>query len=205
MTKTITRREAQAEIARYEMDLVLGHDNVPDVLEYRDEEAGQGESFLMRWVDDAGFGGTDAHRIHAGQVLTPRQLLDFARITAMDAILGNTDRHIGNYLVDDANDRVWAIDSGFGQATRVDGSSALRYMAMNLPSLTIEYDYEQVRLALVQAAEEAQSKLPELTKIADRRFGQGTSEIFERSLDRFQGQLSPDQWPSVLTYWRQSY
>lgn len=172
MTKRVSVREAQAEIARFEMDQVLGHDTVPDCAEYAAEQVEPGSVFMMRWVDEAGFAEEpDARRLGPRELLSPRQLRDFARITVMDAILGNTDRHLGNFLVDTKNDRVWAIDSGFGQLLRVDGRSAIAYLAGNLPSID-RYDPEALRQGLSAAAAEVRAKLPELEEVARRRFGQ---------------------------------
>lgn len=201
MTKAVAKREAQAELARYEMDQVLGHDTVPDVVEYGDEQHAPGSVFMMRWVDECGFGGEDVGRIEHGEKLTPRQLRDFARITVLDSITGNTDRHEGNYLVDRKNDRVWAIDSGFGQANDATGLSALRLLGYNLPGIKWDYDPAELRREFVAAAREVRAKLPQILEIAGRRLGRDAAENISAGLNRFEDAVSPAGWAETRRRW----
>lgn len=203
MTKSVDRSEAQAELARYEWDQALGHDTVPDVLEYEDERRAPGSSFMMRWVDESGFGGQGVGRYNRYDgPMSARQLRDFMRITVMDSITDNTDRHVGNYLVDRDNDRIWAIDSGFGKCRGTSGTRALSLLSWNLPGIRGNYDQEEVRRLLADAAADVRAKLPELERITSARLGRQAAENFRTSLERLERALLPHEFPSIWSrFW----
>jgi hypothetical protein len=72
----------------------------------------------MRWVDDAGFGGT-AMTMHewlgpdkplGSKALNEAQAADAGFMNTVDWLVYNQDRHTGNVIVD--GDRLWPIDHG---------------------------------------------------------------------------------------------
>lgn len=182
------------EMFRYELDQLLGFDTVPDVLSI----AGEPHSFMMRWVDACGFGGRDAHRV--SRKMTDGQLKSFCRITALDACLGNTDRHGGNWLVDDVNDKVWAIDNEFGSPTSGGGREIISTLHWNLPDSEI-YDKEEMREYLVEAVEEMRTKKSEVEDLLEKWYP-GRHQIFDDNLTGLENCVKPGEWESTTEYWQ---
>jgi len=101
---------ASSEIMAYELSEELGWGIVPETVPYEFE----GESgSLQRWVSDAQTWKEMPDRDMWDQTLDAKE---FAQMKVLDALVGNSDRHAGNVLEDNAG-KVWAIDNGgaFGQ------------------------------------------------------------------------------------------
>lgn len=103
--KTMNNR-ARKEVAAYEFDKMIGFGVVPPTV-YRTVDLGKGKGpekgSVMHFVE----GKLGSKHIQEGGKF---KYLDMAKITAFDFIIGNQDRHPGNYVVD-KNDRTWAIDN----------------------------------------------------------------------------------------------
>jgi hypothetical protein len=103
--KTMDNR-ARKELAAYEFDKMLGFGVVPPVV-YREVDVGRGKGkekgSVMHFVE----GQIGSKHIAAGGKF---KYVDMAKITAFDFIIGNQDRHPGNYVVD-KNGKTWAIDN----------------------------------------------------------------------------------------------
>lgn len=85
---------------------------------------------VMRWVDDAGFGGQAQIAADVPGLMQPtvyggstfdiddlaepdsQMLKDFVTMRVFDLLVGNEDRHDGNWIVDKEHDKIWAIDNG---------------------------------------------------------------------------------------------
>lgn len=195
LSKTDMGYGARAELARYEMDQLLGHGTVPDVAELDDDHG----AFVMRWVDDAGFGGQSAHRAN-GSILTDGQLRSFCRIAMLDAILGNYDRHRGNYLVDDENDTVWAIDNEFGHLRSSSVSDGLADLPHHLDDMQ-DYDLDEIREMMSDALVDIRASLPGLLAIAAERLPLGLSR-FGDNLDGLEKLINTSKgWEKTSRYW----
>jgi len=103
--KTMDNR-ARKEFAAYEFDKMLGFGVVPPVV-YREVDVGRGKGkekgSVMHFVE----GEIGSKYIAKGGKF---KYLDMAKITAFDFIIGNQDRHPGNYVVDKKG-KTWAIDN----------------------------------------------------------------------------------------------
>lgn len=116
-TKGIFKQEdmemgsAESEILAYELSKSLGWDLVPETIPYTHE--GQNGS-LQKWVDDAEtafmYDGPGLRGLGKPKPDGPRYQEDFDRMSVLDDLLDNGDRHSGNWLV--GKDRLWAIDNG---------------------------------------------------------------------------------------------
>jgi hypothetical protein len=103
--KTMDNR-ARKEFAAHEFDKMIGFGIVPPVV-YREVDVGRGKGkekgSVMHFVE----GEIGSKYIAKGGKF---KYLDMAKITAFDFIIGNQDRHPGNYVVD-KNGKTWAIDN----------------------------------------------------------------------------------------------
>ncbi len=71
-----------------------------------------GAGHAMRWIDDGGFGGSARTANHTTFArLSEIERTDHGRISLMDALAGNTDRHTGNVILFEG--RMYPIDNGF--------------------------------------------------------------------------------------------
>jgi hypothetical protein len=116
-TRLIGKRdtgESETEYTVYKLFELVHPGFCPEVL-LDDDNNGH----AMRWVDDAGYGGTAAtlsqgsHGVGAPigpDGLNEKQARDAGIIQVMDWLTGNPDRHSGNVMVD--GDRLWPIDHG---------------------------------------------------------------------------------------------
>jgi hypothetical protein len=161
---------AKAELFRAELDRILEWDQVPDVYEVAREEGEQvapgHSSFAMRWVDDSGFGGPARQLGWAESLskLTPGQKDSIMRIFLLDMLTGNGDRHAGNFVVDDDNDKVWAIDNSFGVVARQDPSERmLAYAPANFSEIE-EWDREAIRTKWSADLETVFGRLPKIKR-----------------------------------------
>lgn len=193
MIKVGMSSSRKAEMLRYELDQLLGFDTSPDILEVE----GEPDSFMMRWVDNCGFGGRDAHRV-TGK-MTPGQLESFCKITALDACLGNIDRHRGNWLVDDVNDKVWAIDNEFGDFSSSGGREIISVLHWNLPDIE-RYDRDEMREYFVAAVENIRANQSGMADLLDKRLP-GRVRAFEDNLASLENCIRPIEWLSTTEYW----
>ena len=103
--KTMNNR-ARKEVAAYEFDKMVGFGVVPPTV-YRTVDLGKGKGpekgSVMHFVE----GELGSKHIAKGGKF---KYLDMAKITAFDFIIGNQDRHPGNFVVD-KNGKAWAIDN----------------------------------------------------------------------------------------------
>lgn len=102
------------EVLSYDIADTIGYDFVPETT-YRktDPDANSDPGSIQRWVHDA---KTLAEHVPYG---TAKQAAAFMRgsehyatqMVAFDYLMGNTDRHDGNILIDE-DGKMWAIDNG---------------------------------------------------------------------------------------------
>lgn len=101
------KREAAVSSIADALDM---HDLVPPTVEYNHPTLGMGS--VQKWVP----GTDDAVDVHGDEKYDgPR---DHARAAALDYLVGNTDRHLGNWLLgppdEETGDRkIWLIDHGY--------------------------------------------------------------------------------------------
>lgn len=93
----------EGEILAYEFSESIGWGLVPETMLF--SESGKRGS-LQQWVD-----GTETAVSYIGPK-TSQTLMQEDRMRTMDALLGNGDRHGGNYLYNQDGSRLWAIDNG---------------------------------------------------------------------------------------------
>lgn len=194
----------RAEKLRYAVDQLLGHSTIPDVIPL-------GEGFAMRWVDDSGFGGTGVRQLWRSNPnnlpLTDGQLASFANITIMDCLMGNFDRHQGNYVVDDDNDKVWAIDNEAGDPLQDPPAIyPLRFLTENLPGLLDSYDLDTFRGMLAQALSDVQDKLPDIADEVNDIMGVGsgfdTLDFLDSRMAKVWNLVSDRGWADLVAYWK---
>ncbi len=93
------------EVAAYRLAVRIGIDNVPPAVL---RTVGNRSGSLQLWIDDA---VTEADRRR--QEIRPADIAAWSaqlqRMALFDAVLGNIDRHPGNYLLDSAG-KLWMID-----------------------------------------------------------------------------------------------
>jgi hypothetical protein len=113
----VTLAERESLVAR--VDKALGTNLVPDtVVGTVDGKVGT----VMAWIQHATRNiDTDDH---------PNQKREIAEMGVLDAVVGNLDRHMGNYLIDESG-HVKAIDNGYAMGRSLPGeSSELRSFAL---------------------------------------------------------------------------
>ncbi len=100
-------REVQGELNTFRMFEKVESGWAPTV--YADAD---GAGHIMRWVDDAGFGGT-AQSVEGRlwHTLAKTETRDHGRMSVVDGLVGNTDRHAGNVILHEG--RMIPIDNGF--------------------------------------------------------------------------------------------
>lgn len=126
--------DGNSEVAAYKLNQLLGGDEVPETVfaEY-EGKAGTSQSFVE--------GAT------LGAEATAKDILDvdplsIDRIVALDIIIGNTDRHPGNFLLKDG--KVVAIDNGHASwEVHRKGNSILMYHSL-VQAVAEEYAYRTV-------------------------------------------------------------
>lgn len=107
-----TIQNPHAEVLAGQIDKILGFGIVPDC-----EYASLGmDGSISRWIDHANTpeSTTIIGGMQPSEAMTPRQKRDFVRMLIFDAVIGNSDRHGNNWIVDEGADRLWAIDHGAG-------------------------------------------------------------------------------------------
>jgi hypothetical protein len=106
------RNECYAELIASELAELFGI-NVPVATARTvvDQTTGEITHYVLvtRWVD-----GVSATEVEAAKLVAMKD--QFADHRVFSAIMGDEDRHLGNYLID-AEGRLYTIDSGFGQFT----------------------------------------------------------------------------------------
>lgn len=123
--------DGNSEVAAYKLNQLLGGNEVPETIfaSYKDK-AGTSQSFVE--------GAT------LGVEATAKDILDvdplsIDRIVALDIIIGNNDRHPGNFLLKDG--KVVAIDHGHASwAVHKEGSSILMHHSL-VQAIAEEYTY----------------------------------------------------------------
>jgi len=93
------------EVAAYRLALLLGIDNVPPTVVRR---IGATEGSLQLWIENA---MTERSRREGGLAPTdfPGWLEQMRTMSLFDSLVGNIDRHTGNYLLD-SRGKLWMID-----------------------------------------------------------------------------------------------
>lgn len=105
--------DGHSEVAAYRLSEVLGLGVVPETV-YADVGGKKGTSQLF--IEDATVGA----KLNISRYDIPRA--EREKVAALDYIIGNRDRHDGNYLRDSAG-KLWAVDHGHSTWKR--GSSAV--------------------------------------------------------------------------------
>lgn len=194
-----SERKIQAETARYRIDQALGYDTCPEVMTI-------GNGFAMRWVDDSGFSNQSTRQLKRNddQPLSSGQLRAFANITIMDCLLGNSDRHRGNYIVDDENDKVWSIDNEAGDLSE-GPSSPLLMLVYNLPGLTEQYDLAELQSYLENALGDAKTQLNSVRPIIQDTLYKGVDDeivtnMLNRRTEQIEHMIGPD-WTNTVATW----
>lgn len=93
------------ERAAYLLDRELGLNMVPVAVVRR---VGRSEAGVIEWIEDASHVGQSPHQPTGGERAALAQ--QKAIMNLFDALICNTDRNLGNYLVDDADWRLYLID-----------------------------------------------------------------------------------------------
>ena len=101
--------QGKREVVSYKLDQVLGFNIVPPTeMVERDGEPGTVQAFVKDTKTAEEILISDSSTYKNGLNKTQRR--DIQKIALFDYITGNTDRHTGNYLLDDKH--VYAIDNG---------------------------------------------------------------------------------------------
>jgi len=111
--------DGRNEVIADEIDNLLGLDLVPTTV-YVDHE-GIG-STAQQWIDNA----TTGEKLkNYKELFSPGNEERITNIFVLDYLMGNQDRHGGNFLLD-ANGKIWAIDHGHSWLTKIGkGNNAL--------------------------------------------------------------------------------
>lgn len=154
--------EERDELFAYELAALLFGEVVPEV---RLADLGKGIGSIMRKVD-----GVQAKRVdglHAWMHTSDAILHDLANMTILDFLIGNTDRHEGNWFLQH-DGRIRAIDNGFaGADPQIDFRRCLRPVR----AAGVYHDpdlWPKFLLAMDETAEEAEGHGREVRELADR-------------------------------------
>jgi len=103
-------QDPHAEVLAYQLDQILGFNVIPESRYTSVPEVGS----ISRWVDHMNSEESTAvvGANLGGRELSPRQREDFIKMILLDVVMGNSDRHGGNWIADFGADRVWGIDHG---------------------------------------------------------------------------------------------
>ncbi len=129
--------DGNSEVAAYRLNNLLGFDIVPPTV-YAEAEGKIGSS--QKFIDG----------LKTGYELEPGNLkLDSVtpeikeQVLALDYIMGNTDRHSGNWGVDPSG-KVWAID--FGNSKWRDGNSGIGKWVVNNNSMITDRELQGYKI-----------------------------------------------------------
>lgn len=122
--------DGNSEVAAYRINQLLGGDEVPEtVFTFMGDRIGTAQQFVTGAIL-----GEETSILAIQQ--SDRQALD--RIIAMDAIIGNHDRHPGNFLYKDG--KVIAIDHGHANWNRLDNSDPFKSpLAFNQVARAVQF------------------------------------------------------------------
>jgi hypothetical protein len=111
MDEATYAQDANAEVAAYRINRLLGGNEVPETVFGEDEDGTPGSSQLF--VEDAVLAMEDYHAKELGlerlSLTVPKEQFD--QVIALDIITNNEDRHLGNFMFKEG--RLIAIDHGY--------------------------------------------------------------------------------------------
>lgn len=159
------------ELTTYLTSEALGADQVPEV---RRIVEGDGQSHVMRWVDDSGFGGQCQVGTKYAGPCSEKMMKSFVRYTMIMALSGSSDVWPPNWVVDPEGEKIWGIDNGLSHRgpindrTWVDLIRDCQWEAMTGNSLTGRYGWmvdgrDSVQRAMTECQAELRSKKSEVT------------------------------------------
>jgi hypothetical protein len=158
------------EVAAYEVNKILGWDLVPPTGFHvnKDEKMGPtGLGAIMKFVDgvDASKGGTSIKNVDQVE-----------KALMFDTIMGNSDRHGRNWLVNSKDDRLWLIDNGATLPRRA--TDAIR---TSMPRTFTNYNKDgKISDENMKALESNKDKL--LTYV-EHSIGEEEADIMEQRID----------------------
>jgi len=184
VAKTLDNR-AMKELAVYELDKMLGLGTVPPV-KLRDVDVGRGKGAekcsIMYFVE----GKTGMQAALDGKKV---RLSDMMKITALDWITNNQDRHPKNYIVDN-NGRSWAIDHALAFTNYRQVLSTVYPMVQDRKIPTV------VKTAVKRMVANRKTLAPKLAAIL------GKADWARNTFDRAESFLKLDKFPPEKFTWR---
>lgn len=160
-----------SEVVTSQLASAFGYDAVPRT-EYvtltAEGRTRQGSAQL--WIEGSRTGRKYTEDVGDRDAWPQDARMQMAEMELFDGVIGNTDRHGGNWLVDDTG-KLWAIDHGLAFRAPPSGSRYTRIAARYAPTGAAETDYQaqaDYRARLVQTLERWEAVDPEsLSFVAD--------------------------------------